>query len=310
MIAVKKYRARRLRRYERRKQRRSRVFSVISVLVVLAGLSLLGYAFLGGGDSALLNVFSGTSKEEEVAEVATKSTTLKLTVPEMARVEDLPVYSTAWDDESALEASAQHVDSTGFPWEDEANVYIAGHRMGYPGTKSFLVFYDLDVLEEGDEIFLTDSDGTRYTYTVYENLVTGPYDWTVTEPIPGKNIVTLQTCTLPDYSDRIIVHAELTEIEQAAEEAESLPDEPEETATDEQYPDAPFPANPIPDEPLPAEPFPDGPILDEPLPGEDLPIEPLPAGPAQQYEPLPANTAVPVETVPVEPAPDGQAPAF
>jgi sortase A len=31
----------------------------------------------------------------------------------------------------------------------------------------------------------------------------------VTDPIEGKNILTLQTCTLPDYSQRLIVQAEL-----------------------------------------------------------------------------------------------------
>jgi len=32
----------------------------------------------------------------------------------------------------------------------------------------------------------------------------------VTDPVPGKNVLTLQTCTLPDYSQRLIVQAELT----------------------------------------------------------------------------------------------------
>jgi len=30
----------------------------------------------------------------------------------------------------------------------------------------------------------------------------------VTRPIQGRNIVSLQTCTLPDYSRRLIVQAE------------------------------------------------------------------------------------------------------
>ncbi len=90
-------------------------------------------------------------------------------------------------------------------------MYIAGHRMGFPGTDSFLVFYDLDQLEEGDEVVLTDSDGTQYTYKVFNSFVAEPTDWSVTEPIPGKNIVTLQTCTLPDYTQRLIVQAELVE---------------------------------------------------------------------------------------------------
>jgi sortase A len=35
-----------------------------------------------------------------------------------------------------------------------------------------------------------------------------PNDVFVTRPIRGKNIVTLQTCTLPDYSRRLIIQAE------------------------------------------------------------------------------------------------------
>ena len=30
----------------------------------------------------------------------------------------------------------------------------------------------------------------------------------VTRPLKGKNILTLQTCTLPDYSRRLIIQAE------------------------------------------------------------------------------------------------------
>ena len=62
----------------------------------------------------------------------------------------------------------------GFPWQEEANVYIAGHRVGYPGTKSNLVFWDLDKLEKGDEIFLTDAEGNRYTYEVFRKFIFGP----------------------------------------------------------------------------------------------------------------------------------------
>ncbi|MDQ4004084.1 MAG: sortase [Actinomycetota bacterium] len=29
------------------------------------------------------------------------------------------------------------------------------------------------------------------------------------DPVAGKSIVSLQTCTLPDYSDRLIVRGEL-----------------------------------------------------------------------------------------------------
>ena len=37
----------------------------------------------------------------------------------------------------------------------------------------------------------------------------------VMEPLPGRNIVSLQTCTLPDYSHRLVVQGELVEVEGA-----------------------------------------------------------------------------------------------
>jgi len=58
-------------------------------------------------------------------------------------------------------------------------------------------------------VILTDADGTRYTYRVFRNIVVDPWDWSVAEPVPGKSIVSLQTCTLPDYTQRIVVQAEL-----------------------------------------------------------------------------------------------------
>ena len=259
------------------------------MLVVLAGLGLVGYALLSE-DSALLRAFSGAASEseEDLADSANKDTTMKLTVPKLERVQDLSVYSTPWDDETALEAGAQHVEGTGFPWEEEANVYIAGHRMGFPGTDSFLVFYDLDQLEDGDEVFLTDSDGTQYTYTVFKNFITGPTDWSVTEPVPGKNIVTLQTCTLPDYVDRIIVQAELTEVTPGAE----APQKERKAAPKRQKQEVPQQQELVPQQELIPQ---EEPILpQEPLlPQEPVgPIPPQEAVPPQQVTP-PQGGAVP-----------------
>ncbi|PLS85833.1 MAG: hypothetical protein CYG60_10450 [Actinobacteria bacterium] len=130
----------------------------------------------------------------------------------MERVKDAAIPDAEGDDEEALKNYAGlHLKGTGFPWQEEANVYLAGHRLGYPGTDSFLAFYDQDKLEKGDEIYVTDANGKEYTYRVFENLVVNPTDLWVTEPIAGKNILTLQTCTLPDYSQRLIARAELVE---------------------------------------------------------------------------------------------------
>ena len=138
--------------------------------------------------------------------------TLTLTVPSMERVNNSPIPDTFGDDEDSLRDFAGiHLEGTGFPWQEEANVYIAGHRLGYPNTPSFLAFWDIDNVVEGDQIFVEDANGGKYTYEVFRTLEVEPTDLFVTEPIEGKNILTLQTCTLPDYALRVVVQAELQE---------------------------------------------------------------------------------------------------
>jgi sortase A len=146
---------------------------------------------------------------EGAASAAPKSEKLTLTIPTMKRVRDLPVYDGAAGDRGKLASGALHLQDTDFPWEEEANVYIAGHRLGYPRTKSWLVFWNLDKLSRGDRVRLEDAQGRKYVYEVFDKMVVGPKDVSVKEPIEGKNIVTLQTCTLPDYKQRLLVRAEL-----------------------------------------------------------------------------------------------------
>jgi sortase A len=130
----------------------------------------------------------------------------------MRRVDEVPVFDGPATDEASLHDGTLHVNSTGFPWDAGSNVYIAGHRMGFPGTESYLVFWDLDKLQNGDEVVLEDANGTRYTYQVFKKFVTSPTDVSVLQPVAGKSIVSLQTCTLPDYSERLIVQAELVSV--------------------------------------------------------------------------------------------------
>lgn len=110
-----------------------------------------------------------------------------------------------------------------YPWERGANVYLAGHVEGYEGTPSYKAFAGIKTLENGDEIIVTDANGTRYTYTVYEKKIVRPTDVEVLNPVPGKNVVTLQTCEIvnfdengnPDYSntERFIVRGELRDVQ-------------------------------------------------------------------------------------------------
>ena len=148
------------------------------------------------------------SAEEQAS--APEDPTLSLTVPSMERLSDSPIPDALGDDEEALRNFAGiHLEGTGFPWQDEANVYIAGHRLGYPNTASFLAFWDIDNVAEGDQVFVTDANGREYTYEVFQVLEVDPTDLFVTEPLEGRNILTLQSCTLPDYERRVVVQAEL-----------------------------------------------------------------------------------------------------
>lgn len=187
------------------------------VLIAVFALNLFQGPGSSGGESG-----GGGFNVPELNESQTADTggpqdkTLEVTIPDMNRVENDQVPNAAGDDAQALKDNAAiHLKGTGYPWQEEANVYLAGHRLGFPRTDSFLAFYDLQKLESGDEIFVEDAEGTEYTYRVFKDFVVGPSDLSVTEPVDGKNVLTLQTCTLPDYSERLIVQAELIETQPA-----------------------------------------------------------------------------------------------
>ena len=188
------------------------------LLVIAAALAMVIVLTACGGseetppDEAVAPDAPEQTQKQSAAEQANapEDPTLTLTVPSMERISDVPIPDTLGDDEEALKNFAGiHLQGTGFPWQDEANVYIAGHRLGYPNTASFLAFWDIDNVVQGDQIFVTDANGRDYTYEVFQTLEVDPTDLFVTEPQEGRNILTLQSCTLPDYERRVIVQAEL-----------------------------------------------------------------------------------------------------
>src|SRR5215216_1816387 len=210
-----------MKKYNINRSRAGNVVSwVLSLLMIAAGVALIASFFLAGRlDSTAtnsdnpggFNVPKLESKpKENTSSTGPEDKTLELTVPAMSRIENDDVPNTTGTDEEALKTHAAiHLEGTGFPWQEEANVYIAGHRLGYPNTESFLTFWDLNNLKDGDKVFITDAAGTEYTYEVFKEVTVSPADLSVTDAVPGKNILTLQTCTLPDYSQRLIVQAEL-----------------------------------------------------------------------------------------------------
>jgi sortase A len=132
--------------------------------------------------------------------------TLYLTIRKLG-LEDIPVFDTV--SEEKLKDGTVHIPATGYPWQDGANVFIAGHRIGYENTLSYYVFFRLDELADGDEILLEDSAGGQYLYRINKQVVVGPDSVEVMNPVEGRSLITLQTCTLPDYKERLIVQGEL-----------------------------------------------------------------------------------------------------
>jgi sortase A len=198
---------------------------VLSLVMIAAGAALIASFFLAGSlntsatnssDPGGFNV-PRLDTDDGAGTTGPKDKTLKLTVPKMAQISEDTVPTVPGTDMQTLgDHAAIHLAGTGFPWDEEANVYMAGHRLGYPRTDSFLAFFDLDKLERGDKIYVTDANGTRYTYEVFKEFTVSPTDLSVTDAVPGKNVLTLQTCTLPDYSHRLIIQAELTNTAQNA----------------------------------------------------------------------------------------------
>jgi sortase A len=122
---------------------------------------------------------------------------------------NVPVFSSA--STRALDQGVIHLPGTSYPWSGtpERNVYLAGHRLGWPGTGSHLVFYRLNELGGGERITLRDPQGGRYHYRVIQRFVVGAEDRWVTGRVRGRDLLTLQTCTpIPTFERRLIVRAE------------------------------------------------------------------------------------------------------
>jgi sortase A len=124
-------------------------------------------------------------------------------------IHNAPVFDS--NSQWALDNGVVHVPRTSFPWSntEQRNVYLAGHRLGYSGTASRLLFYRLGELRRGDEVVLKSREGRTYRYRVTESFVVNPSDRWVMGQVRNRDMVTLQTCTpIPAFNKRLIVRAE------------------------------------------------------------------------------------------------------
>lgn len=230
-------------------KRRRRIGALTVALLTVLSLGVLAYFLAGGSEQAVEQepveqaeapaVEEASPAEEEAPEEpapapveeeeaaptappAPEDPTLFMTVPKLGVYGHVVRNDSS---EAALDLGAIKVPSSGFPWEEEdTNTYVAGHRIGWPGTESYYQFYELPLMQKGDSVFLEDTNGTVYEYRVFDIFAVSPSQSEVTRPVAGKDVVSLQTCTesVTDWwtmgpglygggpeSGRLVVQAEL-----------------------------------------------------------------------------------------------------
>jgi hypothetical protein len=69
----------------------------------------------------------------EASASAPADTLMSLSIPAIG-ISEIPVVEGT--SEASLSQGVGHVPGTGYPWVPGSNTYIAGHRIGYPGTQS------------------------------------------------------------------------------------------------------------------------------------------------------------------------------
>ena len=188
-------------------KRRPRIGLFVLVLLALLALGLGSYLFSGvfeetsdespeqiGTSAVEQEETEGTTAEEETTEAVAvpDDPTLYLTVPRLGLYRHTVRNARS---EEALGLGAIKLPETDFPWQKgSTNTYIACHRIGFPGAESFHECLNLPSMRQGDEVILEDANGVAFRYRVSEFLQVAPDNTWVTEPVEGRDMVSLQTC--------------------------------------------------------------------------------------------------------------------
>jgi len=136
------------------------------------------------------------------------SAAMKITVPRLG-LKDVAVPTGSKQAELDREGILR-VRGSGLPWIAGSNTFITGHALGFPRTRVPYVFYKLGKMKPGDEIFVEDKEGRRYTFRVYDLMTVEPNDFWTTYPVEGSTVISLQGCTpIPTFENRLVVRGEL-----------------------------------------------------------------------------------------------------
>lgn len=102
----------------------------------------------------------------------------------------------------SIETAVAELYPQNTPLNQAGNVVIIGHNY-----RNGLFFSNNKKLNVGDKIYITDLEGTKLTYTIYNKFETTPEDTSFYQrDTGGKPEVTLSTCT-DDSSARLIIFA-------------------------------------------------------------------------------------------------------
>jgi LPXTG-site transpeptidase (sortase) family protein len=216
----------------------SKVLTVILVIVIIAIIGLLGFLaydyyqnyVVTKDTSEFVDNFQGevsdgeptdTSDTESTedsddtnpfdqikdASTSTSSSTTKQTYKGFGVLGTMEIPATNFKypvlekvTKSSIETAVAFLYGTGL--NQVGNTVIVGHNY-----RNGLFFSNNKKLNIGDKIYITDTSGTKLTYTIYDKFETTPEDTSFYQrDTDGKAEVTLSTCT-DDSSARLIICA-------------------------------------------------------------------------------------------------------
>lgn len=119
------------------------------------------------------------------------------------RVKQMPFYHGTTD--TVLQKGLGHLEYTSLPVGGEnTHAFITGHS----GLQNQVLFSHLNRIEKGDYFFVN-TFGLTLKYKVFSKEAVDPSEVEKTLIVPGKDIVTLQTCTPADLnSHRLLISGE------------------------------------------------------------------------------------------------------
>ena len=196
-----------------------KLMNILGIILIIAGVGILGYYAFGKIQVAyhqhqLRNEFQESTyeipeepeipDEEPLVVVMEEWKPMRLFIPEIAL--DMLVIHGEVMSEEYLDKAPVHYEMSDLPSSIDGNVAIAGHRGG-----RWNFFLDLDLLEEGDELYL-ETGGYRFTYIVKDVFLIEPTEWWVIDSTETPSL-TLTTCEPKNRiaTHRLVVRAEMPE---------------------------------------------------------------------------------------------------